>query len=242
MLLLHHFASFSSFLYILWTIHLYTSVQACIFLFKKRWFWRRLTVFDLHGSTVCFSLRLHAGVALSEFCLWTGHGGKTGETSKTVWESEVFLFFSSIKCHQNQLKPSKRKCLDLMFKGELFRTIYDSSIKIYNHPYNIRPYFAFGGVDGIWGWEVTGLTRMLDQDGSDSVGPWSILVFFSCTLAQVRPTRTTPWDVRGCLLRGSPGWWHGGQIWWIQAIYFLEIKCHFWYHVIMFQDVLTPEL
>ena len=33
---------------------------------------------------------------------------------------------------------------------------------------------------------------MLDQDGSDSVGPWSILVFFSCTLAPVTTaTRTT---------------------------------------------------
>lgn len=182
-------------------IHLWKLVSFCS---KNAGFdgvWRCLTYMAPRFVSVWGSMQvLHWANSASGL----GMGEKLGKHQKQSGNLRCFCFFP----HKVPPKPTKtlqKEMLDHIFKGGLLRTIYDSSIKIYNLPYNIRPYFFWGGFGGFGVGGHWPCPRMLDQDGSDSVGPWSILVFFSCTLAQV----TTPWDVRRCLLRGSPRWWHG---------------------------------
>ena len=135
-------------------IHLWKLVSFCS---KNAGFdgvWRCLTYMAPRFVSVWGSMQvLHWANSASGL----GMGEKLGKHQKQSGNLRCFCFFP----HKVPPKPTKtlqKEMLDHIFKGGLLRTIYDSSIKIYNLPYNIRPYFFLGGgIWGIWGWEVIGL-------------------------------------------------------------------------------------
>lgn len=216
-------------------IHLWKLVSFCS---KNAGFdgvWRCLTYMAPRFVSVWGSMQvLHWANSASGL----GMGEKLGKHQKQSGNLRCFCFFP----HKVPPKPTKtlqKEMLDHIFKGGLLRTIYDSSIKIYNLPYNIRPYFFWGGGFGGFG---GGRSLALPQD----VGPrWLWLRGSMVHPGLLFMHLGASYDPMGCSSLFVAGFaevvtWC--QIWWIQAIYFLEIKCFFWYHVIMFQDVLTPEL
>lgn len=163
-----------------------------------------------------------------------GMGEKLGKHQKQSGNLRCFCFFP----HKVPPKPTKtlqKEMLDLIIKGGLFRTIYDSSIKIYNLPYNIRPYsFFWGGlgdlgVGGHWPYQDVG-PRWLWLRGS--------MVHPGLLFMHLRPHGM--FVVVCC---GSHrGWWHGATYGESRRFIFLKSTGFFDIMLSCFKMCWKPEL